>query len=267
VSHIDYDLDLRILYTVPAGYNDSVDWTIKVYFWLGEYTTDGGTVWTKATTEYVEINQRQTINGDPEPTPGSLLYSTNNQHLPTVPSIGEVSLGMTIEASYTGGELEDVQPIKAKWEIYQHGATSPYRGFRADNSRRKLGEDVTYTTRIGDQNVTGFPKNQQIVYVGPLQTASTYPTQWLEALPDGTFNANTLLQITANRIAQRRSIPLEYYELDLHQTSAVTHVGSWGGVEYFPVNIEYNYEGSRVTYAKIVNLPLEADPLRYDTEL
>jgi hypothetical protein len=267
VSHIDYDLDLRILYTVPAGYNDSVDWTIKVYFWLGEYTTDGGTVWTKATTEYVEINQRQTISGDPEPTPGSLLYSTNNQHLPTVPSIGEVSLGMTIEASYTGGELGDVQPIKAKWEIYQHGATSPYRGFRADNSRRKLGEDVTYTTRIGDQNVTGFPKNQQIVYVGPLQTASTYPTQWLEALPDGTFNANTLLQITANRIAQRRSIPLEYYELDLHQTSAVTHVGSWGGVEYFPVNIEYNYEGSRVTYAKIVNLPLEADPLRYDTEL
>lgn len=269
VSHLDYDMNIRVLYTVPAGYSDRVDWTAKVYFWLGEYTTNGGTTWTKLTTEYVRFTDSQNLSGDPEPTPGSWVYSVNNLHLPTLPSIGEVSLGITVEASYTttGQELEDVQPVKANWNIYQHGATSPYRGFRADNSRRKLGEDVTYSTRIGDQNQTGFPKNQQLVYVGTSQTSSVWPSQWLELLPDGSANANTLLQITANRIGQRRSVPLEYYELDLHQTSAVTHTASWGGVDYFPVNIEYNYEGSRVTYAKIVNLPLLADPLRYDTEL
>lgn len=269
VSHIDYDLDIRILYTIPAGYNETVDWSIKVYFWLGEYTTDGGTVWTKATTEYVEITQKQTIVGDPTPTPGSLVYSTNNVHLPVVPSIGEVSFGITVTASYTttGQDLANVQPVTSKWEIYQHGATSPYRGFRADNSRRKLGEDVTYTTRIGDQNSVGFPKDQQIVYVGTSQTSQTHPGYWLELLPDGSTNANSLLQITANRIGQRRSVPLEYYELDLHETSSVTHVGSWGGVDYFPVNIEYSHNGSRVTYAKIINYPLLPDPLRYDTEL
>jgi len=269
VSHIDYDLTLKILYTIPAGFNDRIDWTIKVYFWLGEYSTDGTATWTTPSGAYVEINQHQNLSGDPEPTPGSLVYNTTNSHLPTVPNIGEVSFGITVEASYvsTGAELEDVQPVEAKWDIVQHGATSPYRGFRADNSRRKLGEDVTYTTRIGDRGQTGFPNDQQIVYVGPLQNLSVWPSQWLELLPGGTNNANSLLQITANRIAQRRAVPLEYYELDLHETSSVTHLGSWGGVDYFPVNIEYNYEGSRVTYAKIVNLPLEADPLRYDTEL
>lgn len=269
VSHLDYDLNIRVLYTIPANFMERIDWTAKVYFWLGEYTTDGSTSWTKVTTQYVQFTGNQTLSGDPDPTPGSWVYSVNNLHLPTLPSIGEVSLGITVEVTYTstGQELDDVQPAKANWNIYQHGATSPYRGFRADNSRRKLGEDVSYTTRIGDQNQTGFPKNQQLVYVGTSQTSSVWPSQWLELLPDGSTNANTLLQITANRIGQRRSVPLEYYELDLHQTSAVTHIGSWGGVDYFPVNIEYNYEGSRVTYAKIVNLPLLADPLRYDTEL
>ena len=62
-------------------------------------------------------------------------------------------------------------------------------------------------------------------------------------------------------------MPLEYYELDLHQTSSVTHIGSWGGYDYFPVNIEYSHNGSRVTYARIANYALEPDPLRYDTEL
>lgn len=269
VSHLDYDLNIRVLYTIPTFFNDRIDWTAKVYFWLGEYTTDGSASWTKLTTQYVQFTGSQTPSGDPEPTPGSWVHSVNNLHLPTLPNIGEVSLGITVEVTYesTGAELDDVQPAKANWNIYQHGAVSPYRGFRADNSRRKLGEDVSYTTRIGDQNQTGFPKNQQLVYVGTSQTSSVWPSQWLELLPDGSTNANTLLQITANRIGQRRSVPLEYYELDLHQTSAVTHIGSWGGVDYFPVNIEYNYEGSRVTYAKIVNLPLLADPLRYDTEL
>jgi len=268
VAHIDYDMDLRIRYTIPPGYSDNVTWEFRLYFFLGEYTTDG-TTWTALSDEYIRVTVNDNPSGDPnEPTPGVVTYSTNNSHLPTVPSLGEVSLGLYVEGFQASGqELEDVQPAQARWTIVQHGATSPYRGYRADNSRRKLGEDVVYTTRFGDLNNTSFPKDQQIVYVGTSQTASTWPTTWVETLPNGDQNANTLLQITANRIAQRRSVPLEYYELDLHQTSAVTHTASWGGVDYFPVNIEYNYEGSRVTYAKIVNLDLQPDPLRYDTEL
>ena len=128
---------------------------------------------------------------------------------------------------------------------------------------------MTYTTYFGDLSNFGggTPADQQIVYMGTSQTVSTWPSTWLETLPNGTLNSNNLLQITANRIAQRRSIPLEYYELDLHETSAVTHIGSWDSVEYYPVNIEYSHNGSRVTYAKITNLNIFSDPLRYDSEL
>ena len=86
-------------------------------------------------------------------------------------------------------------------------------------------------------------------------------------MDNGSQNLNDLNQITVNRIAQRRSVPLEYYEIDMNETSTVTHLGSWGGVDYFPVNVEYSHNGSRVTYAKVVNLPVFPDPLRYDSEL
>ena len=270
VAHIDYDMDIKVDYEIPAGYNETVQWEIKMYFFLGDYTTDG-TTWNNTTVQSVTLKINDHPSGDPDgPEPGSFVYSTNNQHLPTVPSIGAVSLGLYVEVTqFSGAPLDSIQPAEAKWEIVQHGSTSPYRGYRADNSRRKLGEDVTYTTYFGDLSNFGggTPADQQIVYMGTSQTVSTWPSTWLETLPNGTLNSNNLLQITANRIAQRRSIPLEYYELDLHETSAVTHTASWGGVDYFPVNIEYNYEGSRVTYAKIVNLPVNPDPLRFDPEL
>lgn len=269
-GHIDYDMDIRIRYQIPAGYHDTAEWEIKLYFWLGDYTTDGGTTWTKFSTEYVSIRANDNPSGDVVPVPGSFIYSTNNSHLPTVPSIGAVSLGLTVEAQQISGqELEEIQPAEAKWTIVSHGSSSPYRGYRADNSRRKLGEDVTYITRFGDLSTwgAGTPADQQLVYVGPAQAATTWPSGWIDMLDDGSINYNDLLQITANRIAQRRSVPLEYYEIDLHETTAVTHLGSWGGVDYLPVNIEYSHNGSRVTYAKVVNLPVISDPLRYDSEL
>lgn len=266
ISHIDYNMDIRVRYTIPPLFSDNVTWEARLYFYLGEYTTQG-TSWKKLD-DYVSHTANENVTGDPiSSTPGSFTMSFNNNHLPTVPSIGEVSLGLYVEASQIAGtSLGGNQPAEAKWEITQHGSTSPYRNYRADNSRRKLGEDVTYSTRFGDLNNTSFPKDQQIVYMGTSQTASTWPSTWLEPLPDGSTNSNGLLQITTNRIAQRRALPVEYYELDLHQTSAVTHTGQWGGVDYFPVNIEYNYEGSRVTYAKIINYPVQADPERYAAE-
>jgi hypothetical protein len=272
-GHIDYDMDIKIDYSIPPLYRDTVTWEIRLYFWLGDYTTDGGATWTQLTTEYVRITANDNPTGDPViSTPGSFVYSTNNSHLPTVPSIGAVSLGLTVEAfQLSGQELEDVQTAEATWTIVSHGSSSPYRGYRADNSRRKLGEDVSYTTRFGDLSpfATGAPADQQIVYVGPSQTvtASTWPGGWLEVLDNGSQNLNDLNQITVNRIAQRRSVPLEYYEIDMNETSTVTHLGSWGGVDYFPVNVEYSHNGSRVTYAKVVNLPVLPDPLRYDSEL
>ena len=270
-GHIDYDMQIKIDYSIPPLYHDTVEWEIRLYFWLGEYTTDGGTVWTRFSTEYVRITANDHPSGDPGgSTPGFFVYSTNNSHLPTVPSIGAVSLGLTVEAfQIAGSDLDDVQTAEAKWTIVSHGSSSPYRGYRADNSRRKLGEDVTYTTRFGDLSnwLAGSPEDQQIVYVGPSQTATTWPTGWVEVLGDGSLNFNDLTQITVNRIAQRRSVPLEYYEIDMNETSTVTHLGSWGGVDYFPVNVEYSHNGSRVTYAKVVNLPVLPDPLRYDSEL
>ena len=270
VTHLDYDISLRAVYTIPAYYpSQSVSWDFRVYFWLGEYSTDG-TTWTK-TDQYIRYTVNQHIDGDdPEPQLGLVTTFANNNHLPTFPNIGEVSLGLTVElVQASGDEIPDPDDPQASWNIYQHGAGAPYRGYRADNSRRKLGEDVTFTTRIGDLSSFGVGAEdpQQIIYVSPSQTVKTWPQYWLETLPSGEPNYNRLLQITANRIGQRRSIPLEYYELDLHETSAVTHTASWGGVDYFPVNIEYNYEGSRVTYAKIVNLPVNPDPLRFDPEL
>jgi hypothetical protein len=270
VAHIDYDMDIKVLYQIPPGYNETVQWEIKMYFFLGDYTTDG-TTWNNTTVQSVTLKINDHPSGDPGgPVPGFFVYSTNNQHLPTVPSIGAVSLGLYVEVTqFSGAPLDSIQPAEAKWEIVQHGSTSPYRGYRADNSRRKLGEDVTYTSYFGDLSNFGggTPADQQIVYMGTSQTVSTWPSTWVETLPNGTLNSNNLLQITANRIAQRRSIPLEYYELDLHETSAVTHIGSWDSVEYYPVNIEYSHNGSRVTYAKITNLNIFSDPLRYDSEL
>lgn len=270
VAHIDYDMDIKVDYEIPAGYNDTVQWEIKMYFFLGDYTTEG-TFWTNTVVKYVGVKVNDNPSGDPnDPVPGSFVYSTNNQHLPTVPSIGAVSLGLYVEVTqFSGDPLDSIQPAEAKWEIVQHGSTSPYRGYRADNSRRKLGEDVTYTTYFGDLSNFGgsTPADQQIVYMGTGQNTSIWPSTWLETLPNGTLNSNNLLQITANRIAQRRSVPLEYYELDLHETSQVTHIGSWNSVDYFPVNIEYSHNGSRVTYARISNLNIFSDPLRYDSEL
>ena len=268
VSHIDYDMSIEVRYTIPGGFMEMVEWDIKLYFFLGDYTTDGG-IWTNLSTEYVSIKQNQYVSGDPEPTPGLFTYNINNSHLPTVPGAGELSLGMFIEVTQIAGGDLDAGLAKAKWKLYQHGSTSPYRGYRADNSRRRLGQDVTYTSYFGDLPDYGAsdPVDQQIVYMGPFQNGKIWPSIWFETLPDGTVNANSLLQLTVNKIAQRRAVPLEYYELDLHETTAVTHTATWGGVEYFPVNVEYSYDGSRVTYARIVNLPLEADPLRYDSEL
>ena len=269
VCHLDYDMDIKIDYQIPAGYHDTVQWDIRIYFFLGDYTTDGST-WSNTAVNYVRFTPNDNPAGDVVPVPGSFVLSTNNLHLPTVPNIGQVSLGLYVEATQLSGqELEEIQPAEAKWDIVQHGSTSPYRGYRADNSRRKLGEDVTFNTYVGDlaDFGAGNPVAQQIVYMGPTQTGKVWPSTWVETLPDGRLNANTLLQTTANRIARRRSIPLEYYEIDLHETSAVTHTGSWGGVDYYPVNIEYSHSGSRVTYARISNLQLYPDPLRYDTEL
>lgn len=268
VSHLDYNISLSAAYTIPAFYQSNVVWEFRVYFWLGEYSTDG-TTWTKPT-QYVRYTVNQNVGtDDPFPQLGSVTFSTNNAHLPTFPNIGQVSLGLTVElVQISGDEIPDPDRPKAAWYIYQHGSTMPYRGYRADNSRRKLGEDVTLTTRIGDlpNFAAGAEDPQQIVYKGIAQTSTIWPTGWVELLPTGS-NLNSLLQITANRIGQLRAVPLEYYELDLHETTTVTHTASWGNVDYFPVNIEYNYEGSRVTYAKIVNLPVNPDPVRFDPEL
>lgn len=268
-SHLDYDMDVRVLYEIPSGTPTStLVWEVRLYFFLSDYTTDGST-WTNATRQYVRYTVNQNITGVTDPTLAYFTHSINNAHMPTLPSIGQVNVGFALEIVQIAGPEMQVFDPEAKWNIYQHGGTSPYRGYRADNSRRRLGVDLAYQTYFGDlpNYFAGDPVEQQIVYLGPSQTAKTWPTTWIETQPDGTTSFNSLLQITANRTAQRRGVPLEYYELDLHQTSAVTHIGSWGGVEYFPVNIEYSHNGSRVTYARIVNYALEPDPLRYDTEL
>lgn len=268
-GHLDYDMDVRVLYEIPSGTpNSTLIWEVRLYFFLSDYTTDGST-WTNASRQYVRYTVNQNITGVTDPTLAYFTHTINNAHLPTLPSIGQVNVGFALEIVQTSGPEMQVFDPEAKWNIYQHGGTNPYRGYRADNSRRRLGVDLSYNTNFGDlpNYFAGDPVEQQIVYLGPSQTAKTWPTTWIETQPDGTTAFNSLLQTTANRTAQRRGVPVEYFELDLHQTSTVTHTGSWGGVDYFPVNIEYSHNGSRVTYARIVNYALEPDPLRYDTEL
>jgi hypothetical protein len=115
-----------------------------------------------------------------------------------------------------------------------------------------MGEKLEYRTRLGDIP-KGTPATQAILFTG-----GSNASDFVEVAGGPT---QPLLFITANRMAQLRAQPREYYEINMRGTSRFTHYGYWGLYYYVPISLTYTWDECRATYAQFALDDLKSSAL------
>ena len=124
-----------------------------------------------------------------------------------------------------------------------------------------MGEDVELTTYLGDRYNPSVSGGVSAGLIQAVQDPSSFNIiEWFEN-PEydsdpATATFNSLLTIVGRRLAAQRGQPQKYYELDIHGTSRMTHMLQWGSEQFVPINLEYTWDRSRVTYAKFFSYEL-----------
>lgn len=265
VSHIDFfntAFDATLGYI--AGYSSNWQVDIKLYLYYGDYSWDG-TSWTKGGNTYMVFK----VNGNTNsPTAGttSAFASMNNYHTDPPPAEGLAPLWLYLDVEQVSGDPLTLVDLKLKYDLRRHGTLDNVTEYFADNTARLLGEDVTLTTRLGDRYNPNVPTGVSAGLLQAVQNVSGFNIiQWFENpeydSDNGTASFNSLLYIVASRLAMQRGQPQEYYELDIHGTSRMTHMLQWGSDQYLPINLEYTWDTSRVTYAKFFAFELLSSSL------
>jgi hypothetical protein len=261
-SHIDlYNtaIDVTLGYVGPYNSNFSID--VKLYIVYGDYFWDG-TDWIKGVSTPYILKSSGSINS---PTSGTVTrtVSLNNYHTDPPPAEGLAPLWFYVEVEQVSGDALILVDTVAKWDFRRHGTLDGVTEYFADNTARLLGEDVTLSTRLGDRYNPNEPDGISAGLLQAVQNPMGFNIiEWIEdpeSDDDDTYNS--LLYIVVSRLAQQRGQPQEYYELDVHGTARMTHFLEWGGSYYIPINLEWTWDRSRITYVRFFSFELLSSSL------
>lgn len=259
-THIDlFNTVVSATLLYPFDYADNFTIQFKLYIYYGEYSYDG-TSWTQGTNTYIELDESGSINAGGVPGTLGIFHSLNNYHTAAPPAKGLAPLWIYLDVVQTKGDPLGITDLKIKYDFRRHGTTQSFTTYYADNTARLLGQDITLQTRLGDvydpEALGGIGSNipQAISLPDGTNVIDWYEDPFFNPGQEVTYNS--LLYVVASRLAQQRGQPQEYYELDIHGTSRMTHFLEWGGAFYLPINLSYTWDTSRVTYARFFNFEL-----------
>ena len=257
-NHLDYFAELRARATVPPNYPfQTVEFTFYIYIQFANKWWNG-TAWslTQSAIQYKKQRNIQNLSPD-DSTVEDFEYSLNNYHLGTLPNIGTQPLYITVEAVQTmGDDLDGYATTSTMVFVYDSG-TPGSTVYYGDNTQRRNGVDVNLDTLIGDrwQNSAIDPAIAGEIrrYLNSSRNTTAGNLFW-------DADENLLLTKVAVQLARTSFKPQQYYELELNTPVTYNHTLTWGGVDYKPLNLQYDEKGTTVTYRQWVEGNIETDP-------
>ena len=254
-NHLDGYASMVAYFRVdPSTPRTDVFFDIFAVIRVGAYYYNG-TSWTTTLSQFQIVNNhKDSIEnlGGSEAIVGGLPFAITNFHTADLPDAGLAPCYITYIIQETGGPYAGIQTerIDSSIEYYYHGDQTNTTVYKVDNGYQRFGVDKSYTVNIGDLvSASPIAKQLRAFYLEPRGVATLQPSNW---------EGDSLLHRTAYRLAQKQSIPQQYYELDLDERVTLGHTATWGGQNYTPINIEVGTDGTRVTYVE----QLTEDPQR-----
>ena len=254
-NHLDGYASMVAYFRVdPSTPRTDVFFDIFAVIRVGAYYYNG-TSWTTTLSQFQIVNNhKDSIEnlGGSEAIVGGLPFAITNFHTADLPDAGLAPCHITYTIVETGGPYAGIQTerIDSSIEYYYHGDQTNTTVYKVDNGYQRFGVDKSYTVNIGDLvSASPIAKQLRAFYLEPRGVATLQPSNW---------EGDSLLHRTAYRLAQKQSIPQQYYELDLDERVTLGHTATWGGQNYTPINIEVGTDGTRVTYVE----QLTEDPQR-----
>jgi len=254
-NHLDGYASMVAYFRVdPSTPRTDVFFDIFAVIRVGAYYYNG-TSWTTTLSQFQIINNhKDSIEnlGGSEAIVAGLPFAITNFHTSDLPDAGLAPCYITYTIVETGGPYAGIQTerIDSSIEYYYHGDQTNTTVYKVDNGYQRFGVDKSYTVNIGDLvSASPIAKQLRAFYLEPRGVATLQPSNW---------EGDSLLHRTAYRLAQKQSIPQQYYELDLDERVTLGHTATWGGQNYTPINIEVGTDGTRVTYVE----QLTEDPQR-----
>ena len=174
-----------------------------------------------------------------------------------MPNIGTQPVYITVEAIQTQGDnLDGFATTSTMIFVYDSG-TPGSTVYYGDNTQRRNGVDISLDTFIGDlwQNSAIDPPIAGEIrrYLNSSRNTSAGNLFW-------DADENLLLTKVAVGLARTSFKPQQYYELELNTPVTYNHTLTWGGVDYKPLNLQYDEKGTTVTYRQWVEGAILTDP-------
>lgn len=257
-NHLDYFANLRARATVQPNYPfQTVEFTFYIYIQFANLWWNG-TAWSLTQSAIQFKKQRNIQNLSPSDyTVEYFEYSLNNYHLGTLPNIGTQPVYITVEARQTQGDDLDGYATTSTMVFLYDSGTPGSTVYYGDNTQRRNGVDVNLDTLIGDrwQNSAIDPPIAGEIrrYLNSSRNTSAGNLFW-------DADQNLLLTKVAVQLARTSFKPQQYYELELNTPVTYNHTLTWGGVDYKPLNLQYDEKGTTVTYRQWVEGTILTDP-------
>jgi hypothetical protein len=249
-THFDFfDTQMRTVASFPGDYDSSYDIEFRLFLVYGTQSTNG-TIW--GSDLYLAFTESGRIRAGGSPGIINVVHNINNYHLPLTPVLGNSNVWLYLEVVQTDGDPLGLSKPTIKYDIRLDGTGETQTTYRADNTARLIGQKLDYRTRLGD-----IPKGTPITQAIQV-TGGTNAADFVEVAGGPT---QPLLFITANRMAQLRAQPREYYEIGMRGTSRFTHYGYWGTYYYIPISLTYTWDSCQATYAQFALDDLKSSAL------
>lgn len=255
-NHVDFNGTLRAKYTVPANYDERINFYWDVYIQYGNYYWSGSE-WLDEVTFVTYTRGVGVTNPDPFPQLGTTDEVITNLHLDDFPTLGWQPIYITVNGYYetTGAELKDFVS-QSIYLFKYHNASPDNLKFVTDNTKRTNGVTVSLSSNIGDKpgELVNTPSPGAIRKFSTSARTSTVASDYWDALN------NPILLKTVYELNRKSFAPFQYYELDLKGTVGYNHTFNWESVNYKPVNLTITERSTRVTYREWVDGDLETNP-------
>lgn len=261
-NKLQYNAVLRVRATVPPNYQlQDVEFTITAQIRYGAYYYNG-TAWTKtASNAITAIKHRVIKNLNNNPSIEDFTHSVSNFRTAVLPNIGTQPIYISVEALQTaGGDLDSfVTTSTLVMEYHQGNPDSTV--YYADNTKKRNGVDLSFTTEIGDifqsSNVATPIAGELRYFINTNRTNTGTNLEW-------DSGENLLLTKQSIELGKTSFKPQQYYEIELGKTVSYNHTfifpNDVGNVEYKPLNLSFNEKITTVTYREWVYGDILTDP-------
>lgn len=254
-NHLDGYASMVAYFDVAAGTTRTdVFFDVQCVIRVGSYYFNG-TSWSTTPSQFLVVNNhKDTIEnlGTSDATIAGLPFAITNFHTSDLPDAGLAPCYVSYIIEEASGPYPGIQVarIDSSIEYYYHGDYTDKTVYVVDNGYQRFGVDKAYSVNIGDlPGASPIAKQLRAFYQEPRGVATLVPSSW---------EGDSLLHYTAYKLAQKQSIPQQYYELDIDERVTLGHTATWGSTNYTPINIEVNSDGTRVTYVEQIT----QDPAR-----